>query len=114
MNITLAVEKALGTSPSVDVARAKITQILSNWRPPTPNLTEEEFKALQQLQQDKTIAILKFDKGNATVVMDKNDYEERMSMLLAENNTYERIDSKVNPLKSINVMVVLPTKIRSQ
>ena len=33
--------------------------------------------------------------------MDKNDYEEKMLMLLADNNTYERIHSKVNPLKSI-------------
>ena len=87
--------------PSIDTARAKITQILSNWRPPTPNLTEEEFKSLKHHQQDKTITILKSDKGNATVVMDKNDYEEKMLMLLADNKTYERIDSKVNPLKSI-------------
>ena len=52
MNISSAVEKGLkplGNSPSVVIARAKITQILSNWRPPTPNLTEEEFKALKQL-----------------------------------------------------------------
>ena len=49
MNIISAVEEGLklfGNSRSVDIARAKITQILSNWRPPTPNLTEEEFKAL--------------------------------------------------------------------
>ena len=74
MNITSAVEKGLkplGNSPSVDIARAKITQILLNWRPPTPNITEEEFKALEQLQQEKTITIFKFDNGNATVVMDK-------------------------------------------
>ena len=104
MSIASAVEKSLktlGNSPSVDIVKAKITQILSNWRPPTPNLTEEEFKALKQFQQDKTINILKSDKGNATVVMDKNDYEEKMLMLLADNKTYERIDSKVNPLKSI-------------
>ena len=104
MNITSAVEKGLkplGNSPSVDIARAKITLILSNWKPPTPNLAEEEFKALKQLQQDKTITILKSDKDNATIVMDKNDYEEKMLMLLADNITCEKIDSKVNPLKSI-------------
>ena len=104
MNITSAVEKGLkplGNSPLVHIARAKITQILSNWRPCTPNLTEEEFKALKLLQQDKTITILKSDKGNVTVVMDKNDYEEKMLMLLADNKIYERIDSKVNLLKSI-------------
>ena len=33
--------------------------------------------------------------------MDKNDYEKKMLMLLADNKTYARIDSKVNPLKSI-------------
>ena len=33
--------------------------------------------------------------------MDRNAYEEKMLMLLADNKTYERIDSKVNPLKSI-------------
>ena len=90
MSIASAVEKGskpLGNSPSVDTARAKITQILSNWRPPIPNLTEEEFKALKHLQQDKTITILKSAKGNATVVMDKNDYEEKMLMLLADNKT---------------------------
>ena len=32
--------------------------------------------------------------------MDKNDYEEKMLQLLADNKTYE-IDSKVNPLKFI-------------
>ena len=52
MNIASAVEKGLkplGNSPSVKIARAKITQIFSNWRPPTPNLTEEEFKTFKQL-----------------------------------------------------------------
>ena len=45
--------------------------------------------------------ILKSEKGNVTVVMEKIDYEEKMLMLLADNKTYERINSKVNPLKSI-------------
>ena len=44
---------------------------------------------------------MKSDKGNATVVKDKIDYEEKMLMLLADNKTYERIDSKVNLLKSV-------------
>ena len=35
------------------------------------------------------------------LLLDKNDYEENMLILLADNKTYERIDSKVNPLKSI-------------
>ena len=103
MNITSAVEKGvkpLGNYPSVDIARAKITQILSNWRPPTPNLTEKELKALKQLQQDKTITILKSDKGNATVVMDKNNYEEKMLMLLADNTIYERIEDATEAYKT--------------
>ena len=87
--------KPLGNSPSVDIARTKITQILLNWRPPTPNLTEEEFKTLKQLQHDKTITILKPDKANAPVVMDKNDYEKKMLMLLADNKTYESQSIKV-------------------
>ena len=33
--------------------------------------------------------------------MEKYDYEEKMLMLLADNKTFERIDSKVSPLKSI-------------
>ena len=104
MNMTSAVKKSLkplGNFPSIDIARAKINQILSNWRPLTFNLAQKEFRALKQIQQDKTIIILKSDKGNATVVRDKNDYEEKMLMLLADNKTYERIDSKVNPAKAI-------------
>ncbi|XP_058982824.1 uncharacterized protein LOC131804256 isoform X2 [Musca domestica] len=44
------------------------------------------------LNQNKDIIILNADKGNVTVAMNKNDYKERMSNLLSDMMTYQRIN----------------------
>lgn len=46
-------------------------------QPPPSNLEKDELKALKSLMMDRTIKILPADKGNATVVMDAGQYEER-------------------------------------
>ena len=74
---------------AVELARSKITQVLSNSRLPPPNLSPEEKKALQELISDHTIRIMKADKGNCTVIMDKKDYNDKIMHLLNDRNVYQ-------------------------
>ena len=40
--------------------------------------------ALGRLRRDKTMIILPADKGNSTVVMDREDYDKRIDLVLSE------------------------------
>jgi hypothetical protein len=47
------------------------------------NLTDEEFSALQSLKRNNNIVISRADKGNAIVVMNKEDYVRRAKVILS-------------------------------
>jgi len=70
------------------LARSKITQILSNTKMPPLNLSNDEMKALKELRSDNSIRIMKADKGNVTVIMDRQDYEDKLIYLLNDRNVY--------------------------
>lgn len=53
------------------------------------NVPYEELKALQELKKDADIMILPADKGRATVILDKIDYENKEQDILADRKTYE-------------------------
>ncbi|KAM7293044.1 uncharacterized protein ISCGN_026174 [Ixodes scapularis] len=46
------------------------------------NYTPEEKAAIQNLREDKSIVVLPADKGNATVLVDRADYDEKALQLL--------------------------------
>ncbi|KAM7284822.1 uncharacterized protein ISCGN_001916 [Ixodes scapularis] len=46
------------------------------------NYTPEEKAAIQNLREDKSIVVLPADKGNATVLLDRADYDEKALQLL--------------------------------
>ena len=48
------------------------------------NLNEPKWAALGRLRRDETIIILPADKGNSTVVMDREDYDKRIDLVLSE------------------------------
>lgn len=58
------------------------------------HLTAEENLALQELRKDESIVILPADKGNSTVVLDRQDYDRKASALL-DGNAYTKL--KKNP-----------------
>ena len=53
------------------------------------NLSLEEIKALQELKKDNDLTILPADKGRATVVLDRKEYEQKIETLLSDQKTYE-------------------------
>ncbi|KAM7284931.1 uncharacterized protein ISCGN_031929 [Ixodes scapularis] len=64
-------------------ARLKAIGVLSKaHRREQLNYTPEEKAAIQNLREDKSIVVLPADKGNATVLLDRADYDEKALQLL--------------------------------
>ena len=81
---------------------ASVTTAINIWRPlPRNNITREEDKALRDLAKDKSVTILPADKGRAVVVMNTNDYTDKINNLLNDDKTYRKIIGKRrNPTSS--------------
>ncbi|XP_070835613.1 uncharacterized protein [Chaetodon trifascialis] len=66
-----------------------LSAALSNAKPPPSNLTYEERKVVASLSKDENITILPADKGRCTVILNTNDYQDKILSLLNDSNTYE-------------------------
>ena len=79
-----------GTEPTLrcldkstgDEIRLQIHQALRNHKSAKPNISRQDRSAIKSLRQDKSIHILRADKGNATVVMDKTEYDRKVADIL--------------------------------
>ena len=56
------------------------------------NLTVAEVKALDRLKKDDTIVVTPADKGKALVIMDKEEYINRMEVRFSDQTTYQMIE----------------------
>jgi hypothetical protein len=59
--------------------RAKIKLLLEKCKKFRTNTTTQEEETIKELAKDKSIKILKTDKGNVTVVMVTEDYENKLT-----------------------------------
>ena len=57
-----------------DTIHAKVSLTLQNSKPPKDNLSNDECKALKELQSDPSIVILPPDKGRSTIILNCEDY----------------------------------------
>lgn len=80
--------------------RAAVCNILRKAKLPASNLTLKERHALSSLRANKDIVIAKADKGNVTVVMDKDDYETKPSQLLRAA-LFQKLDPQRDPMTTI-------------
>ena len=81
---------------TAELIRQESAAMLRRSKPPRSNISLTEMKALKELRQRDDIQILKADKGNSTVIMDKQVYIEKMNCLL-NTNTYKKL--KNDPTK---------------
>ena len=81
---------------AADDVRIQVHQVLKQARPAKPNLSTQELSALQYLRRDQSIHILPADKGNATVVMDKADYDSKVTAILS-TSTYRPLRKDPTP-----------------
>lgn len=82
--VIIGVETAVRRLPKplAEEIRQDASRILKECKVPRPNLTLEERIALNDLRENKDIIILKADKGNATVLMNTDEYMEKMRTIL--------------------------------
>ena len=76
--------------------------VLEETKPPKPNLSPHERKAIISLRRNKDIVILPADKGRATVILDQDSYKEKMMELLNSGDYYL---CKRNPTARIELAV---------
>ena len=74
-----------------DTVRRAVNGILQQAEPPEPNITKEMRDALKSLKEDESIMVLPADKGRASVVMDTDTYQTKMSTLI-ENGQYQLLN----------------------
>ena len=68
----------------------RVCGILRRAKPPKDNLKKEQRKALKEMKYLEDEVILPADKGNATVVMRREDYSTKLKGML-ETSTYRRL-----------------------
>jgi hypothetical protein len=90
----VATEKATWLLPphEADQLRCEVTGLLNTARPPKSNITKGQRKAVKTLQKEKSIYILPADKGKATVVVDKEEYDKKVLDMLSDERTYEKLN----------------------
>ena len=59
--------------------------------PNKSKITKEEHRAIKELREEQTRVVLMPDKGLAMVVMDKQDYTDKILTLLTDTSTYNTI-----------------------
>jgi hypothetical protein len=86
-----------------EVIRQEAAHILRRSKPPKSNITKEERDALKKLKEKDDIVVLKSDKGNNTVIMDKSDYTKKAYEIIHSGN-YRRLkkDPTTPIVKRIN------------
>ncbi|BHF58490.1 hypothetical protein SprV_0100144200 [Sparganum proliferum] len=91
-----ALEAMLVRTNATDKAKHTVHQkvtslLLTNM--PTNNMSSAEIEAMKELKMDKDIIMLPADKGRATVVMNRVDYNEKAKSLLDDQHSYKSTPS---------------------
>lgn len=92
-------EKLLNRAPqqAADNIRIKVTKLLRRAKPPPNNISKEERSAIRDLRRDNSVIILPADKGSATVVLDRSEYEDKMMAMLECKQTYRELKKDPAP-----------------
>jgi len=82
-----------------DIMRVGVINALRTCKTPfSANISNKEENALKNLRKDDTITILPADKGKSVVVMDSDEYKQKVSTLLDDTKTYLQFTNKrLNP-----------------
>ena len=88
--IIASVERGLAKLPDdqAEQARKLVAGVLARARPPPSNLPPEVLKALRSLRDLDDVFFLPADKGMATVVIDREQYDAKIMELLSDERTY--------------------------
>jgi hypothetical protein len=106
-DIICSVEAAITHLPTeaAEEIRQDVSCVLRKSKLPKPNISASEMKALKSLHNDNDIVILPADKGNATVILDTDQYINKMYDLLSDP-IYKKIRNPTTKIKNnINSLI---------
>ena len=107
--VIASVEKCLYkvTGAEATHIRSKLVSAIKTHGPEPCVLSPEERNALTELRNRPDIVTLKADKGNVTVIMNRNDYDDEIFKMLHDQLTYQPL--KCDPTrateKTVNTFV---------
>ena len=64
-----------------------------NYTPPKSIFSDDELKVIKSLHDDETIYLIKPDKGNGVVFINRADYKARMQDILSDNTKFNLVDN---------------------
>ena len=79
----------------LDLLKVKLGKI--RHVPEIPNLSTDEYQALDRLKRQNDVIFKKADKGNAIVIMDKSEYLNEAQKQLRNERYYKKIDEPIFP-----------------
>ena len=82
-------------------------RILRSSKLPKDNITKEQRLAVKEMRTWKDEVILPADKGNATVVMKRSDYNGKILQLLSDPTTYRKLPKDPTTTQENKVIRVL-------
>ena len=88
----VAMEQACKKLPTSEAAvlRSEMAGILRSAKAPKSNITKEERQVISDLKKEDSI-ILPADKGKATVVMQSEEYEQKLTDMLSDEKAYKEL-----------------------
>ena len=95
-------------------------EILTNAKPPRPNLSHEQRQTIKEMKEDPTIDIYPFDKGNGFVRMNKQQSTLKMiegigtTKILKKDPTNTHVKKIQKVLSSIRKQIEIPNKLYYQ
>ncbi len=93
-----------------DVTGFQIAKVMGTPSTLRPNLTHAEVQASKILRSDSTIAIVRADKSNATVVLNTDDYNKKM-MDHISNGPYVKVNNQRTVLSKLKAETISLTRI---
>ena len=102
----VGIEEAAKRLPKDDATDLR-TRVLRSSKLPKDNITKEQRLAVKEMRTWKDEVILPADKGNATVVMKRSDYNGKILQLLGDPTTYRKLPKDPTPTQEAKVTRVL-------
>lgn len=71
------------------------TSFYSNERYVNHNLSKDELEALKGLSNIDDLVVLRPDKDNGVVILNKSDYINKMNVILIDNSKFKKVNDDV-------------------
>jgi hypothetical protein len=95
------------------IKRAAYQSLKINKNKKTINISSDELRGLKSLLNDKSIVLMKADKGRACVLMDKQQYILKVKQLLSTGNTFKKMDN-IDERGNVNTIEYVVNKMEGK